>query len=90
MAALQIAGPTGRAYTLAERMARYHVPGVAIAVVDDGEIVVGARLRRARRAVGSRGARHHAVPGRVASARRSPPSACSRWSSTATSTSTPM
>jgi CubicO group peptidase (beta-lactamase class C family) len=38
VAALQIAGRPVATHTLAERMQRYGVPGVAIAVVDDGEV----------------------------------------------------
>lgn len=37
-AVLQIEGRPPEQFTLADRMARYAVPGVAIAVVDDGEI----------------------------------------------------
>ncbi len=37
-AALQIAGRPAEQFTLADRMARYSVPGVAIAVVDDGDV----------------------------------------------------
>ena len=35
---LQIAGRSPDTFTLEERMARYHVPGVALAVIDDGEV----------------------------------------------------
>ena len=37
-AVLQIEGRPAATFALAERMQRYHVPGVAIAVVDDGEV----------------------------------------------------
>lgn len=37
-AALQIAGRHAETFTITERMARYAVPGVAVAVVDDGEV----------------------------------------------------
>lgn len=36
--ALQIAGREPETFTLAERMERYHVPGVALAAIDDGEV----------------------------------------------------
>jgi CubicO group peptidase (beta-lactamase class C family) len=36
--ALQIAGREPETFTLAERMERYRVPGVALAAVDDGEV----------------------------------------------------
>lgn len=42
MAALQIAGRPAQCYTLADRMARYVVPGASIAVIDGGEIVWAA------------------------------------------------
>ena len=38
VAALQIAGRPTATHTLTERMVRYGVPGVAIAVIDDGEV----------------------------------------------------
>lgn len=41
-AVLQIKGREAERFTLADRMARYDVPGVAIAVVDDGEIAWAA------------------------------------------------
>ena len=41
-AALQVEGRAAERFTLAERMERYTVPGVAIAVVDDGEIAWAA------------------------------------------------
>ncbi|MCY7299778.1 MAG: serine hydrolase, partial [Ilumatobacteraceae bacterium] len=42
MAALQIVGRPAERYTLADRMARYAVPGVTIAVVDNGEVAWAA------------------------------------------------
>ena len=41
-AVLQVEGRPATPYTLAERMQRYDVPGVAVAVVDDGEIAWSA------------------------------------------------
>jgi CubicO group peptidase (beta-lactamase class C family) len=35
---LQIAGRPPETFTITERMARYHVPGVALAAIDDGEV----------------------------------------------------
>lgn len=41
-AVLQIEGREAERFTLADRMARYSVPGAAIAVIDDGELVWAA------------------------------------------------